>query len=75
MATVYAVIVEPPLNGASQLMVTLTFELTVVVGAAGTLGMAAALMATSVESAPRPTRVRAVTLKVYITSAVSEIAV
>jgi hypothetical protein len=61
---VYAVIAEPPLEGATQLMVTLTFVFTDVVGAAGTLGMAAALMATSDESVPKPTRLRAVTLKV-----------
>jgi hypothetical protein len=61
---VYVVIAEPPLEGATQLMVTLTFVLTAVVGAAGTLGMAAALMATSDESVPKPTRLRAVTLKV-----------
>ena len=45
-------------------MVTLTFVFTAVVGAAGTLGMAAALMATSDESVPKPTRFRAVTLNV-----------
>jgi len=56
-------------------MVTLMFELTEVVGAAGTLGTAEALIATSVESAPRPTRLRAVTLNKYTTSAVSEVAV
>jgi hypothetical protein len=61
---VYAVIAEPPLEGATQLIVTLTFVFTAVVGAAGTLGMAAALMATSDESVPKPTRLRAVTLKV-----------
>jgi len=64
IATVYVVIAEPPLEGATQLIVTLTFVFTAVVGAAGTLGMAAALMATSDESVPKPTRFRAVTLKV-----------
>jgi hypothetical protein len=64
IATVYAVIAEPPLEGATQLIVTLTFVFTAVVGAAGTLGMAAALMATSDESVPKPTRLRAVTLNV-----------
>ena len=58
------VIAEPPLEGATQLMVTLTFVFAAVVGAAGMLGMAAALMATSDESVPKPTRLRAVTLKV-----------
>lgn len=53
---------EPPLDGAAQLIVTLTFVFAAVVGAAGTLGIAAALIATSVESAPKPARVRAVTL-------------
>jgi hypothetical protein len=47
---VYAVIAEPPLEGATQLIVTLMFELTVVVGAAGTLGLAAALTLNSDES-------------------------
>jgi len=46
IATVYAVIAEPPLNGATQLIVTLTFVFVDVVGAAGTLGMPAALMET-----------------------------
>ena len=64
IATMYAVITEPPLEGATQLIVTLTFVLAAVVGAAGTLGMAAALMATSDESVPKPTRFRAVTLNV-----------
>lgn len=45
-------------------MVTLTLEFTVVVGAAGTLGMAAALIATSAESTPIPTRLLALTLNV-----------
>ena len=44
-------------------MVTLTFVLTAVVGAAGRLGMTAALMNTSDNSAPKPTRFRAVTFK------------
>jgi len=55
---------DPPLVGAVQLIVTLTLELTVVVGAAGTLGMAAARMAISAESGPRPTRFLAVILNV-----------
>ena len=42
---------------------------------AGTPGTAAALMATSDESVPKPTRLRAVTLKVYKTSVVRELAV
>jgi len=71
----YEVIAEPPFDGATQLMVTLVFEFTVVVGAAGTLGIAAALIDTSDESGPSPTRFLAVTLKVYITSAASELAV
>jgi len=58
------VIAEPPLNGAIQLIVTLTFELVAVVGGPIIPGMAAALMATKAESAPRPTRLRALTLKV-----------
>lgn len=64
IATLYELIAEPPLNGATQLIVTLTLEFTAVVGACGTLGMAAALMATEDESGPRPTMLRAVTLKV-----------
>jgi hypothetical protein len=43
--------------------VTLVFKFTEVVGAAGTLGFAAALTATSDESAPKPTELHAVTLK------------
>jgi len=39
------------------------------------LGTAEALMATVDESGPRPTRLRAVTLKVYLTSGVKELAV
>jgi len=62
--TVYDVIAEPPFDGAVQLIVTLTFVFTAVVGAAGTLGIAAALIDTSDESVPKPTRFRAVTLKV-----------
>jgi len=58
------VIAEPPLNGAAQVTITLTLEFTAVVGAAGTLGIAAALIETSDESSPRPTRLLAVTLKV-----------
>jgi hypothetical protein len=61
---VYAVIAEPPLEGAIQLIVTLMFVLAAVVGAAGTLGLAAALTLNTDESSPKPTRVRAVTLKV-----------
>jgi hypothetical protein len=38
--------------------------LTAVLGAAGTLRMAAALIATSEESVPKPTRLRTVTCKV-----------
>ena len=64
IATVYPVIAEPPLNGASQVIVTLTFVFTVVVGTAGTLGIAAALTFNSDESAPKPTVLRAVTLTV-----------
>ena len=52
------------MNGAAQLMVTLTLVLVCVVGAAGTLGTAAALMVTSDESGPRPMRFLAATLKV-----------
>lgn len=62
--TAYELIADPPLNGAVQLMVTLTFEFTEVVGAVGTKGTDAALIETSDESAPRPTRLRALTLKV-----------
>ena len=64
IATMYAVIAEPPLEGATQLIVTLMFVLTEVVGADGTLGLDAALTLNSDESSPRPTRVRAVTLNV-----------
>ena len=65
IATVYPVIAEPPLvDGADQMIVTLVFELTDVIGAAGTLGLAAALTFTSEESVPKPTKVRAVILKV-----------
>ena len=60
----YEVIGEPPLDGATQLIVTLTFVFAAVDGAAGTLGIAAALIVTSDESAPKPASVRAVTLKV-----------
>jgi len=45
-------------------MVTLTFVLTAVVGAAVRLEMAAALMDTSDDCAPKSTRFRAVTLEV-----------
>ncbi len=75
IATVYAVIAEPPLKGATQLIVTLTFVLTAVVGADGTFGFDAALTINSDESSPRPTRFRAVTLKVYFAFAVRELAV
>jgi len=61
---VYAVIAEPPLKGAVQLMVTLTFVFTAVVDAAGIVGIEAALIDISEESWPKPTKVRAVTLKV-----------
>ena len=44
-------------------MVTLTFVLTAVVGSARRLGMTAALMNTSGNSARKPTRFRAVTFK------------
>jgi hypothetical protein len=69
------VIAEPPFDGADQVIVTLTFVFTAVDGAAGTLGLAAALTLSSDESAPKPTIVRAVTLNVYMTSAVRELAV
>jgi hypothetical protein len=46
---VYPVIGEPPLFGATQAIVTLMLELTEVVGAARTLGIAAALILTSDE--------------------------
>ena len=62
--TVYELITEPPFDGATQLIVTLTLVFTAVVGAAGTLGMAAALIDTSFESAPRPLRFLATTLNV-----------
>jgi len=58
------VIGEPPLKGATQLIVTLTFEFIAVVGAAGTLGIDAALIDTSDESGPKPTRFLAETLNV-----------
>jgi len=56
---VYDVIGDPPFDGAVQLIVTLTFVLVDVAGAAGTPGFAAALITTSDESAPKPTRLRA----------------
>ena len=62
--TVYEVIGEPPLDGAAQLIVTLTLVFIVVVGAAGALGIDAALIDTSDESGPKPTRFLAVTLNV-----------
>ena len=46
----YAVIAEPPLEGATQLILTLKFVLTAVVAAAGTSGLAAALTLNSDES-------------------------
>ena len=52
---VFAVILEPTLEGSTQLMVTLKFVLTAVVGAAGTPGMAAALIDTSDEFSLKPT--------------------
>jgi hypothetical protein len=58
------VIAEPPLDGADHVIVTETFVFTDVVGAAGTLGLAAALTLNSDESAPKPIRVRAVILNV-----------
>ena len=64
IATVYAVIADPPLYGADQVIVTLTFVFTNVDGAAGEVGFAAALTLNSDESSPEPTRVRAVTLNV-----------
>ena len=48
----YAVIAEPPLEGATQLILTLNFVLTAFVGAAGTLGLAAALTLNSDEYSP-----------------------
>lgn len=59
MPSVYDVIGEPLLFGAIQLNVTLTFVLMTVVGAAITSGIAAALIDTSFEFSPKPTRVRA----------------
>ena len=51
------------------------FEFTEVNTTVGTSGFAAALIFTSVESAPKPTRFRAVTLNVYTTSAARVLAV
>ena len=65
---------EPPLYGAVQLIVTLVFEFTEVDGLAGKSGFAAALTFTSV-SAPKPAKLRALTLNVYTTSGVSVVAV
>ena len=58
MATARAVIAKPLADGATQEIVTLTFVFTDLVGAAGTPGLAAALIATSDESAsfPRTTK-------------------
>jgi len=53
---------EPPSLGAAQVIVTLTFVFTTVDGAAGTVGIDAALIATSDESRPKPANVRALTL-------------
>ena len=47
---VYEVIAEPPLEGATQVTTTFVFEITVVVGAAGVLGLAAARTANSDET-------------------------
>ena len=47
IATVYPVITEPPFPGATQAIVTLMFEFTDIVGAAGTLG-------TVISTAPLP---------------------
>ncbi len=41
----YAVIGEPPSLGATQVILTLVFEFTEVVGAAGTLGIVAGSIA------------------------------
>ena len=49
-------ITEPPLSGAVQTMVTAVFEVTRVVGAAGVLGLAAALITTSDEKVLNPIR-------------------
>ena len=49
IATVYAVIGEPPSIGATQVIVTLVFEFTEVVGAAGTLGFANSVTVISCE--------------------------
>lgn len=59
IATSYAVISEHPLEGTTQLMVTLTFVLTAVAGADGKLGIGAALMGTLDESATKPKRLLA----------------
>ena len=56
-------------------MVTLVLEFTDVTGATGVLGFAAALMLNSAESAPKPIKLRAVTLKVYTVFGVNELAV
>ena len=71
----YWVISEPPVDGATQLIVTLTFVLTVVVGAAGASGTPAALISTTDESGPEPTEFRAETLKEYTAPAVRSVAV
>lgn len=61
---VFAVILEPRLEGSTQLMVTLKFVLTAEIGAAGTPEMATALMDTSDEFSLKPTIFWAVILKV-----------
>ena len=52
IATLYPVIDDPPSEGAIQEIVTLVFEVNEVVGAAGTLGIFAALIFNSDEPAP-----------------------
>ena len=59
IATLYAVISEHPLEGKTQLMVTLAFVLTAVADADGKLEIAAALMGTLDESAPKLKRLLA----------------
>ena len=64
IATVYPVIAEPPFAGATQEIVTSMFVFNEIVGAAGTLGTEAALTSSPGESAPKPIKLRAVTLNV-----------
>ena len=64
IATVYPVIAEPPFAGGTQEIITSIFEFTEIVGAAGTLGTEAALTSNPGESAPKPIKLRAVTLNV-----------